>query len=37
VSPRAQSRIVAVARKLLIALWQYIDFGAIPEDTRLKT
>jgi transposase len=37
-SPRARKvGIVALARKLLIALWQYLDFGVIPEDARLKT
>ncbi len=29
--------IVAVARKLLIALWRYLDQGVIPEDAELKT
>ena len=37
-SPRARKvGIVALARKLLIALWQYLDFGVMPEDARLKT
>jgi transposase len=29
--------IVAVARKLLIALWRYVEYGEIPEGARLKT
>ena len=28
--------IVAVARKLLIALWRYLDFGEVPEGARFK-
>ena len=28
--------IVAVARKLLIALWRYLDTGVLPEGARLK-
>lgn len=28
--------IVAVARKLLIALWKFVKFGEIPEDAALK-
>jgi transposase len=28
--------IVAVARKLLIALWRYVEFGVIPEGARFK-
>ncbi len=28
--------IVAVARKLLIALWRYLDQGVVPEGARLK-
>jgi transposase len=28
--------IVAVARKLLIALWRYVEFGVIPDDALLK-
>jgi len=28
--------IVALARKLLIALWQYVDHGIVPEGARLK-
>ena len=28
--------IVAVARKLLIALWRYLETGAVPEGARLK-
>ena len=35
---RRQRRIgiVALARKLLIALWQYLEAGALPEGARLK-
>ncbi|MCP3882065.1 MAG: IS110 family transposase [Sulfitobacter sp.] len=29
--------IVAVARKLLIALWRYLEYGEIPAGARLKT
>jgi len=29
--------IVALARKLLIALWRYVDAGVIPDGARLKT
>ena len=29
--------IVAVARKLLIALWRYLHYGVIPEGARLST
>jgi transposase len=29
--------IVALARRLLIALWRYVQTGAIPEGARLKT
>jgi transposase len=29
--------IVALARKLLIALWRYLDYGVIPEGAALKT
>jgi transposase len=29
--------IVALARRLLIALWRYLQTGAMPEGTRLKT
>lgn len=29
--------IVAVARKLLIALWRYLDYGVIPDGAVLKT
>ncbi len=29
--------IVALARKLLVELWQYLETGAIPEDALLKT
>ncbi len=28
--------IVALARKLLIALWRYIEFGMIPDEALLK-
>ncbi len=28
--------IVALARKLLIALWRFLETGAIPEGARLK-
>ena len=37
-SPRLRKiGIVAVARKLLIALWRYADFGEIPKGALLKT
>jgi len=26
-----------VARKLLIALWRYLDFGELPKGAKLKT
>ena len=29
--------IVAVARKLLIALWRFLETGALPEGAALKT
>jgi transposase len=29
--------IVALARKLVIALWRYADFGEIPRGALLKT
>jgi len=29
--------IVALARKLLIALWRYLDYGEIPAGALLKT
>ena len=29
--------IVALARKLMIALWRYLETGAIPEGAVLKT
>jgi transposase len=29
--------IVAVARKLLIALWRYVDYGEIPEGALLTS
>jgi transposase len=28
--------IVALARKLLIALWQYVEYGVLPEGAQLK-
>jgi hypothetical protein len=28
--------IVALGRKLLIALWQYLETGVVPEGARLK-
>jgi transposase len=35
--PRARKvGIVALARKLLVALWRYVETGVIPEGTRLK-
>lgn len=36
-SPRLRRiGIVALARKLLIALWRYVDFGEVPAGARLK-
>ncbi len=29
--------IVALARKLLVALWRYIETGVVPEGALLKT
>jgi transposase len=29
--------IVAVARKLLVALWRFLETGVIPEGASLKT
>jgi transposase len=29
--------IVALARKLVIALWRYLEYGVVPEGARLKT
>ena len=29
--------IVAMARRLLIALWRFVEFGVVPEGARLKT
>jgi transposase len=29
--------IVAVARKLLIALWRYLEYGIVPEGAQFKT
>jgi len=28
---------VALARKLLIALWRFLEFGAVPDGAKLKT
>ena len=28
--------IVALARKLLIALWQFLEYGVVPEGATLK-
>jgi len=28
--------IVALARKLLIALWRYLEYGVLPEGAQLK-
>ena len=28
--------IVALARKLLIALWKYLEYGILPEGAQLK-
>jgi transposase len=28
--------IVALARKLMIALWRYLEYGEIPAGARLK-
>ena len=28
--------IVALGRKLLVALWRYVEFGIVPEGARLK-
>jgi transposase len=33
---RSGAGIVALARKLLIALWRYVDQGIVPEGARLK-
>ena len=36
--PRARKvGIVALARKLLIALWRFLEFGVVPEGASLKT
>jgi len=32
-----QREIVALARKLVIALWRYADFGEIPQGALLKS
>lgn len=29
--------IVALARKLLIALWRYVNFGEVPEGAEFKS
>jgi transposase len=29
--------IVALARKLLIELWRFLEFGVVPEGASLKT
>ena len=29
--------IVAVARKLLIDLWRYLEYGVIPEGARVRS
>lgn len=29
--------IVAVARRLMVDLWRYLEFGVVPEGARLKT
>ena len=37
-APRARRiGIVAVARKLLIALWRYVDHRVVPDGAQLKT
>jgi hypothetical protein len=28
---------VALARKLLIAIWRYLEFGTVPDGAVLKT
>ena len=28
--------IVALARRLLVALWRYLEFGVIPEGAKLR-
>lgn len=28
--------IVALARKITIALWRFVEFGEIPEEAKLK-
>ena len=32
-----KTAIVAVARKLVVALWKYVTFGTVPEGARLRT
>ena len=34
--PSAEVGIVALARKLLIDLWRFLEFGVVPEGARLK-
>jgi transposase len=29
--------IVAMARRLMVDLWRYLEFGTLPEGARLKT
>src|SRR2546428_7499669 len=36
-TPARKVGIVALARKLLIALWRFLEFGMVPEGARLKT
>jgi len=31
-----RERSVALARKLLIELWRFLEFGVVPEGARLK-
>jgi hypothetical protein len=33
---RRQAFIVALARKLLIALWRFVEFGVAPEGVALR-
>jgi transposase len=33
---RRRIAIVAVARKLLVALWRYVEHGVVPEGAELK-
>ena len=32
-----KTAIVAVARKLVVALWKYVEFGTVPKGARLRT